>query len=185
MSRPSAARIPRPPIRLSSSLPLRPAVARRVRRWRLDEVDAIAALGARQSFCRKSHAQIDIAAAPKLKGTGYPPPFDAPSAERVRQRLGNAGGLTDFGVNLMRLPLGNCRASVTGTRTRRVRLCARRRTDADRRRRLEHVAGRRLRRLSQGLGQRPSHDQPIGGGGGLSRGRLALPADSPPAPTST
>ena len=36
-----------------------------------------------------------------------PPPFDAPCAERVRQRLGNAGGLTDFGVNLMRLPPGN------------------------------------------------------------------------------
>ena len=27
-------------------------------------------------------------------------------AERVRQRLGNAGGLTDFGVNLMHLPPG-------------------------------------------------------------------------------
>jgi uncharacterized cupin superfamily protein len=30
-----------------------------------------------------------------------------PVAIRVRQRLGNAGGLTDFGVNLMRLPPGN------------------------------------------------------------------------------
>ena len=28
-------------------------------------------------------------------------------AERVRQRLGDAGGLSDFGVNLMRLPPGN------------------------------------------------------------------------------
>jgi hypothetical protein len=44
---------------------------------------------------------------PERKGTGYPAPFDAPCAERVRQRLGNAGGLTDFGVNLMRLPPGN------------------------------------------------------------------------------
>ena len=50
--------------------------------------------------------KIDIAAAPKRKGSGYPPPFDAPCAERIRQRLGNAGGLTDFGVNLMRLPPG-------------------------------------------------------------------------------
>ena len=51
--------------------------------------------------------KIDITSVPQRKGTGYPPPFDAPCAERVRQRLGNAGGLTDFGVNLMRLPPGN------------------------------------------------------------------------------
>jgi uncharacterized cupin superfamily protein len=51
--------------------------------------------------------KIDIAAVPARKGSGYPPPFDAPCAERVRQRLGNAGGLTDFGVNLMHLPPGN------------------------------------------------------------------------------
>ena len=51
--------------------------------------------------------KIDIAAVPERKGSGYPPPFDAPCAERVRQRLGNACGLTDFGVNLMRLPPGN------------------------------------------------------------------------------
>ena len=51
--------------------------------------------------------KIDIAAVPQRKGSGYPPPFDTPCTERVRQRLGNAGGLTDFGVNLMRLPAGN------------------------------------------------------------------------------
>jgi uncharacterized cupin superfamily protein len=51
--------------------------------------------------------RIDIPAVPERKGTSYPSPFDAPCAERVRQRLGNAGGLTDFGVNLMRLPPGN------------------------------------------------------------------------------
>jgi uncharacterized cupin superfamily protein len=51
--------------------------------------------------------KIDIAAVPERKGAGYPPPFDAPCADRIRQRLGNAGGLTDFGVNLMRLPPGN------------------------------------------------------------------------------
>jgi len=51
--------------------------------------------------------KVDIAAVPERKGSGYPPPFDAPCAERVRQRLGNAGGLIDFGVNLMRLPPGN------------------------------------------------------------------------------
>jgi uncharacterized cupin superfamily protein len=51
--------------------------------------------------------RIDVAEVPKLEGSGYPPPFDAPCADRIRQRLGEAGGLTGFGVNLMRLPPGN------------------------------------------------------------------------------
>jgi len=51
--------------------------------------------------------KIDLAAVPLVKGVGYPSPFDAPCAARIRQRLGDAGGLRDFGVNLMRLPPGN------------------------------------------------------------------------------
>ena len=51
--------------------------------------------------------RIDVASVPERKGVGYPTPFDQPCADRVRQRLGNAGGLADFGVNLMRLPAGN------------------------------------------------------------------------------
>ena len=51
--------------------------------------------------------KIDIAAVPERQGAFYPPPFNAACGERVRQRLGDAGGLTDFGVNLMRLPPGN------------------------------------------------------------------------------
>lgn len=51
--------------------------------------------------------KINIAAVPTRKGSSYPPPLDAPCAERVRERLGSAGGLVDFGVNLMRLPPGN------------------------------------------------------------------------------
>ena len=51
--------------------------------------------------------KIDMTAVPARKGTGYPPQFNAPCAERLRRRLGDAGGLTDFGVNLMRLPPGN------------------------------------------------------------------------------
>jgi uncharacterized cupin superfamily protein len=50
---------------------------------------------------------IDISSVPERKGTSYPSPFNAPCAERIRQRLGDAGGLRDFGVNLMRLPPGN------------------------------------------------------------------------------
>ncbi|GLS18458.1 transcriptional regulator [Labrys miyagiensis] len=51
--------------------------------------------------------RIDLAVVPQRQGSGYPPPFDGPCAERVRQRLGNAGGLIDFGINLMHLPPGN------------------------------------------------------------------------------
>lgn len=50
--------------------------------------------------------KIDISQVPVRKGSGYPPPFDAPCAGRTRQRLGEAGGLDAFGVNLMTLPPG-------------------------------------------------------------------------------
>jgi uncharacterized cupin superfamily protein len=50
--------------------------------------------------------KIDIAAVPARQGGPYPPQFNAVCAGRVRQRLGDAGGLRDFGVNLMRLPPG-------------------------------------------------------------------------------
>ena len=50
---------------------------------------------------------IDVAQVPKVAGSGYPAPFDAPCAGRLRQRLGNAGGIEDFGLNLMHLPPGN------------------------------------------------------------------------------
>jgi len=51
--------------------------------------------------------KVAIAAVPKHKGSGYPAPFDVPCGNRVRQRIGDAGGLTDYGVNLMHLPPGN------------------------------------------------------------------------------
>jgi uncharacterized cupin superfamily protein len=51
--------------------------------------------------------KIDIAAVPERTGSGYPAPFDTPCAGRIRQRLGNAGGVRDFGINLMRLTPGN------------------------------------------------------------------------------
>ncbi len=50
--------------------------------------------------------KIDVTAVPRRTGSGYPSPFDAPCGERVRQRLGDAGGLQDFGVNLMQLSPG-------------------------------------------------------------------------------
>ena len=50
--------------------------------------------------------KIDIAAVPVRRGSGYPPPFDVPCAARTRRRVGDAGGLRDFGVNLTTLPPG-------------------------------------------------------------------------------
>jgi len=50
--------------------------------------------------------RIDPTLLPILTGSGYPAPFDAPCARRMRQRLGDAAGLADFGVNLLRLPPG-------------------------------------------------------------------------------
>ena len=50
--------------------------------------------------------KIDIPNAPFVKGARYPMPYDAACAPRQRWRLGDAAGLTQFGVNLMRLPAG-------------------------------------------------------------------------------
>jgi len=50
--------------------------------------------------------RIDPKATRVSVGSGYPPPYDAPCAARIRSRLGDAADLTDFGVNLLRLPPG-------------------------------------------------------------------------------
>jgi uncharacterized cupin superfamily protein len=50
--------------------------------------------------------KIDIDSVPTRFGTGYPPPYDAACAHRRRWRLGEGAGLTQFGVNLLRLPPG-------------------------------------------------------------------------------
>jgi len=50
--------------------------------------------------------KIDVEKVPVRTGTSYPPPFDQPCRDRQRQRLGDAAGLTQFGVNLLRLPPG-------------------------------------------------------------------------------
>ena len=50
--------------------------------------------------------KLDLTSIPESKGSSYPAPFDKEPAKRVRQRLGDAGGLTQFGVNLLHLPPG-------------------------------------------------------------------------------
>ena len=48
--------------------------------------------------------RIDPKDLPAHIGTFYPPPYDKPCLARERRRLGDAAGLTQFGVNLLRLP---------------------------------------------------------------------------------
>lgn len=50
--------------------------------------------------------RIDPAQLSEIIGTLYPPPFDQPCRARGRRKLGDAAGLTQFGVNLLRLPPG-------------------------------------------------------------------------------
>ena len=50
--------------------------------------------------------KIDIDRVPVKTGSLYPAPFKAMADARARQALGDAGGLTQFGVNLTRLPPG-------------------------------------------------------------------------------
>ena len=51
--------------------------------------------------------KIDPNAATLRVGSAYPSPFDQPCKERKRWRLGDVAGLTQFGVNLLRLPPGS------------------------------------------------------------------------------
>ena len=50
--------------------------------------------------------RIDPTVIAKVIGTAYPAPFNEPCLRRERQRLGEDAGLTQFGVNLLRLPPG-------------------------------------------------------------------------------
>lgn len=50
--------------------------------------------------------KIDIASVPADTATRYPKPHDQAVIGRARQRLGNAAGLDQFGVNICRLKPG-------------------------------------------------------------------------------
>ena len=50
--------------------------------------------------------KIAVSAAKVTVGSGYPAPYDEPCRQRKRLRLGDLAGLTQFGVNLLRLPPG-------------------------------------------------------------------------------
>lgn len=51
--------------------------------------------------------KVDIAKAPEVVGSRYPTPFDQPCTARRTRRLGEASGLTQFGVNLLTLHPGS------------------------------------------------------------------------------
>ena len=51
--------------------------------------------------------KLDMASIPEKGGTGYPAHLAAITHGRFRRRLGDAGGLTQFGVNLCRLEPGS------------------------------------------------------------------------------
>lgn len=50
--------------------------------------------------------KIDLSSVPERRGSSYPAPYAQAAAGRIKQALGDAGGLSDFGVNLSRLPPG-------------------------------------------------------------------------------
>jgi uncharacterized cupin superfamily protein len=50
--------------------------------------------------------KIDSTVVATVVGTSYPAPFNEPCLRRERKRLGEAAGLTQFGVNLLRVPPG-------------------------------------------------------------------------------
>jgi uncharacterized cupin superfamily protein len=50
--------------------------------------------------------KLDLTSVAVRTGSSYPAPFDKIAAGRSRQPLGDAGGLTQFGVNLLQLPPG-------------------------------------------------------------------------------
>lgn len=51
--------------------------------------------------------RINPTAAPAASGTRYPAPFDVPCRDRRWLRLGDAAGLTQFGVNQLHLAPGS------------------------------------------------------------------------------
>jgi len=51
-------------------------------------------------------SRLDLSSIPVMTGTGYPDPFAEAVSGRSRQALGDAGGITQFGVNLVELQPG-------------------------------------------------------------------------------
>jgi uncharacterized cupin superfamily protein len=50
--------------------------------------------------------KIDVQSAQAITGSRYPAPYHEPCMQRIRRRLADAAQLSQFGVNLTRLPAG-------------------------------------------------------------------------------
>jgi uncharacterized cupin superfamily protein len=50
--------------------------------------------------------KINVESTKAVSGSSYPPPYHQPCVDRFRRRLADAAGITQFGVNLTRLPAG-------------------------------------------------------------------------------
>ena len=50
--------------------------------------------------------KVNLGTAETVIGTNYPAPYDAPCLRRHRIRVGDAGGLTQFGAHVITLPPG-------------------------------------------------------------------------------
>ncbi|WP_332879096.1 cupin domain-containing protein [Massilia sp. S19_KUP03_FR1] len=51
--------------------------------------------------------KLDLSSIAARRGTNYPADYGIEPGPRMRQRLGDAGGLTQFGVNRLELPSGS------------------------------------------------------------------------------
>ena len=51
--------------------------------------------------------KLDLSTIPEHRGTNYPAEYATQPGQRMRQRLGDAAGLTQFGVNRIELPPGS------------------------------------------------------------------------------
>ena len=56
---------------------------------------------------------INPATVPAVTGSRYPEPFKSRVAARRKQRLGDALGLTNYGVNLTTIPPGAAKALIS------------------------------------------------------------------------
>ena len=94
---------------------------------------------------------LDSVAVAEVRGSGYPEPFASRMGDRAKRRLGDACGLTRFGVNLVTLgPGGPVGAAPLAHARGRIRLRALRRSHAGDRRRRADAARGHVRGLSGG-----------------------------------
>ncbi|MDD3837608.1 MAG: transcriptional regulator [Phenylobacterium sp.] len=109
--------------------------------------------------------KIDVAALSERRGSRYPSPFDAPCQGRGRRALGDAAGLSQFGVNLLVLEPGAWSAqrhwhgvTESGEETLGPRDCAGFKAGDPDGRHLINRSDRPVRLLEVGTGSQPGTD---------------------------